>query len=606
MQRRKFNGLAALPILILLLNTLSCTSARKAEQSSVEPVAAAPLTAAKIAWVDWDDQIFAHAKQEKKLVLLDLKAVWCHWCHVMDKKTYSDERVAALLNQKFLSAHVDQDSRPDLAARYEDYGWPATIIYNSDGKEIVKRSGYIAPDQMLELLRRVSKDPTPMSDEPVSQSQALTSQLSPKQKKSLEAEVLVRYDQKQGSWDVSHKFMDAGFADLFLARSLRGDKRAAKWLQQTLDQNLKIHDQVWGGVYQYSTGRVWNEPHFEKIMSNQAENLRVYAQASLVFNSPRYLEASRRIAKYVENFLTSPEGAFYTSQDADLIPGLHSDGYFKLGDEDRRKQGVPRVDQHVYSRENGWMIAALTSLYAATGERVYFDRAERAAKWILENRTLGDGGFRHDVKDNAGPYLGDTVSMGNAFLRLYLVSGNRSYFELAVRAAIFLNQQFRERQAGFIPAASSSFPLGPIADENLQVARFANLLFRYSADPTHEKLVQHALKFLTIPDVADGIYVTASLLQIVSEVEASPVHVTLLASKADKSAKVLWTEALKFPLFYQRVDWWDRSEGALPSNDVTYPELSRSAVFTCTANRCSLPAFEVADVKKRIRSLGSP
>jgi len=81
-----------------------------------------------VSWVDWSDAAFARAQAEKRLVLLDLSAVWCHWCHVMEETTYRDPKVVALIRERFVAIRVDQDSRPDLSNRYEDYGWPATIV----------------------------------------------------------------------------------------------------------------------------------------------------------------------------------------------------------------------------------------------------------------------------------------------------------------------------------------------------------------------------------------------------------------------------------------------------------------------------------------------
>src|ERR1700686_834999 len=117
--------------------------------------------AGEIAWQGWSDAAFAKAKAEKRLVLLDLGAVWCHWCHVMEETTYKDAKVVALLNEHFVAVRVDQDSRPDLSNRYEDYGWPATIVFGGSGGEIVKRQGYIEPKQMIAMLKAIIADPTP-------------------------------------------------------------------------------------------------------------------------------------------------------------------------------------------------------------------------------------------------------------------------------------------------------------------------------------------------------------------------------------------------------------------------------------------------------------
>ena len=109
-----------------------------------------------IVWQPWSNQVWAQAKREHKLVLLDLEAVWCHWCHVMDATTYRDPEVAALIAKHYLAVKVDQDARPDLANRYQDFGWPATVIYAADGSEIIKKRGYISPVGMRRFLRTVA------------------------------------------------------------------------------------------------------------------------------------------------------------------------------------------------------------------------------------------------------------------------------------------------------------------------------------------------------------------------------------------------------------------------------------------------------------------
>src|ERR1700748_133176 len=104
---------------------------------------AAPSPEEPLHWQPWTNELFAQSAREHKLVILNLHAVWCHWCHVMEETTYKDPKVIALLKSKYLTVEVDADSRPDLANRYEDYGWPATIIFDQNGKEIAKRRGYI-------------------------------------------------------------------------------------------------------------------------------------------------------------------------------------------------------------------------------------------------------------------------------------------------------------------------------------------------------------------------------------------------------------------------------------------------------------------------------
>lgn len=116
---------------------------------------------ANIDWQPWSDSIFEKAQQEHRFVLLDLGAVWCHWCHVMDEITYQDPKVIALINARYFAVRVDQDARPDLSLRYENYGWPATVVFNTDGSEIAKRQGYIPPKPMGSFLQAIIDDPSP-------------------------------------------------------------------------------------------------------------------------------------------------------------------------------------------------------------------------------------------------------------------------------------------------------------------------------------------------------------------------------------------------------------------------------------------------------------
>lgn len=114
-----------------------------------------------IQWQSWDEAVFTRAQKENRLVVLDLEAIWCHWCHVMDQKTYTDPQVYTTIQKHYLPVRADQDARPDLSARYQDYGWPATIIFAPDGTELAKRSGFIAPEAFAELLNQLAANPVP-------------------------------------------------------------------------------------------------------------------------------------------------------------------------------------------------------------------------------------------------------------------------------------------------------------------------------------------------------------------------------------------------------------------------------------------------------------
>ncbi len=566
----------------------------------------------KIDWQPWSDSVFERAARENRFVLLDLEAVWCHWCHVMDEVTYSDPKVVELIKSRYIPVRVDQDSRPDISRRYENYGWPATVVFNAEGGEIVKRRGYLPPEVMISMLEEIIVDPSPVDygdDEPIAKF-ADNPLLSSKLRKSLEAAFYDTHDPKLGGLKQFQKFIDHDTVEYGLLRAGQGDKKAEEMTRRTLTFALKLIDPAWGGMYQYSTDFDWDHAHFEKIMSMQAEPMRLYALAYGQFRDERYRQAVRDLHRYVTAFLRSPEGAFYTSQDADLVKGKHSEKYFALDDAARRKLGIPAVDKHRYARENGWMINALATAYAMTGERAYLDDAQRAARWIIANRSLPGGGFRHDEKDVAGPYLEDTLAMSDAFLALYAATGEREWLARAASGAEFIEQRFRGAQPGYLtsaPRASSRLQPKSNIDENIPLARFANLLHRYTGDARYRAMSDYALRMLVTEQVAGSLLTGPGILLAAFESANDPLHITVVGRKDDAAARALFDSATRYATVYRRIEWWDRREGNMPNPDVRYPQLPKAAAFICTDSTCSLPIFDasklVTEVARSVRQV---
>ncbi|MBX9950993.1 MAG: DUF255 domain-containing protein [Candidatus Obscuribacterales bacterium] len=570
--------------------------------------------ASKVIWNDWSDDVFARAKKEGKLVLLDLEAVWCHWCHVMDEKTYADSAVAKLMDKNIIAIKVDQDSRPDLSNKYEKYGWPATIIFNAEGKELAKRSGYIDSAEFKSLIKKLAQNPDKPEPDAVEDKIAYTANniLTAEQRKDLNFKHVDGYDADYGGWGIGgHKFLDWNSAEYSLQLAKGGDKDALERVRKTLDAHNKLIDPVFGGVYQYSTNGDWDHPHFEKIMETQAECLRLYALAGMVLQEKKYIDSAKSIESYLKNFMLSPDGAFYTSQDADLKPGEHSAEYFALNDKDRRARGIPRIDKHVYARENGWAINAIAFLYMATGEPAYLTEAEKAAQWVIANRSIEGGGFRHDESDRGGPFLGDTLSMGRAFLSLYQATGDQQWLKRATRAADFIAQHFENKEAGkekqsagFLTAEAKPNSIAvpePLLEENQSICRFANLLGVYTGEVKYKQMAESAMRYLSTPAiVAKRRILVAGTLIADHEMGHVPAHITVVGKKSDPQAKDLFIAAVKSPLIYKRIDWLDKSEGNLPNLDVDFPDLGKAAAFLCAGNRCSSPAYRPEDLEKLI------
>jgi uncharacterized protein len=601
---------------------LAATLAGFAAQAAAPPATPAPPAAPaqpSIQWQrQWDTSLFARAAREHRFVLLDLHAVWCHWCHVMDEETYADRSVIALIGARYLPVSIDADADPALSSRYGDWGWPATIVLAADGTEIVKRRGFIPAQQMASLLEAIIDDPTPgpsvrrpastaatASTAPTSHA-AAGARLDPAQLAAFRRTYDEAYDLRYGGWGSGQKFIDAPTLEYTFALIVdERDATAEHRARQTLDANLALIDPVWGGVYQYSATADWGSPHYEKLLAFQADDLRLYSEAYARWHDPRYLRAALALRRYVSAFLTSPAGAFYVSQDADLSAHLSGQDYYSRTEAARRRLGIPRVDTHEYARENGWAIRALCKLYDVTGDSSALADAQRAAEWVLAHRSLPHGGFRHDERDNGAPYLDDTLSMAQAFVALYRSTGERRWLTQARAAMDFIVTTFRDARGGFISAPAPAGATGVFADpprtleQNVAVARVANLLYCYTAAAHYRRAALHAMKQVAAAAVgSDELH--PDVLVADRELAHAPIHITVVGGKRDPAARALHAAALRFPAPYLQVDWWDRAEGPLPNPEIRYPLLGRAAAFACTQNTCSIPVYESAGVYQTV------
>jgi len=583
---------------------------------AIASVAASPSFATeKVTWSEWRDDLFSRARAENRFVILDLEAVWCHWCHVMEKTTYGDREVAELLASKYLPVRVDQDANPDLSSRYGDWGWPATIVFGPDGTEIAKIRGYIEPERMQALLKAVIDDPSPGPSigDAFEIKPSASAFLSRERRTELVKNYDGSYEEKLGGWGDNQKYIDADSMDYAMSRAEAGDALAIKRARQTLDAALALIDPVWGGVFQYSEGGSWTTPHFEKIMSFQAQYLRQYSQAYALWKDPKYIATARDIARYLESFLLSPDGAFYVSQDADLDSDTDGHAYYALGDTERRKLGLPRIDTHLYARENGWAISGLIAFYAVTDDPKALALARRAAKWVNDHRALGEGSFRHGEKDRGGPFLGDTLAMGQAFLDLYAATGEREWLTAAAKAGDFVAATFRDETGGFLTSKTSELKnadakVGVFAkparlvDDQIQLVRFMNLLDRYVGNGAYRAQAVHAMRYLTSAS-AEMLRPLPGVLLADEELAVEPTHMTVVGHKDDPRAAALHAVARALPARYKRLEWLDLREGKLPNPDVEYPDLGEPAAFACSNRICSFPSFSAEELHVTVKQM---
>ncbi|HEV8391123.1 MAG TPA: DUF255 domain-containing protein [Dongiaceae bacterium] len=562
-----------------------------------------------IAWQPWSEQVFAEAARAGKLVILDMEAVWCHWCHVMDETTYQDPAVVTVMNEHFIAVKVDQDGNPALSQRYEDWGWPATVMFDGKGRELDKERGYVEPAAMAQVLQALVDKPEPIPEMPASKPATLAL-LSAQQKQVLGDRLEAAYDSEHGGWGNRHKFLQADALDYLLMKVASGDATATERVRQTMGNARAIIDPVWGGIFQYSDDGTWNSPHYEKIMSSQANAVRLYATAYALLGDQEFRAAAEQVAGYMLTHLKAPEGSFYPSQDADLSPEMKGKQFYALNDQERRKLGEPRIDRNLYAREAGWAISALVALHEATGEQRWLDAALDAARWAIAQRWSPEGGWRHDNEDRGGPFMTTNLAMANATLDLYRVTADRMWLGLTQQAADFMTGKLEDRSAGGfalapVPAGAAGVMAQPVKhfDDNTSAVRFYNALAHYTGDARYGEIAKRTMAYLAGTPAAGRAAFWPGLLQADAELAMQPLHMTVVGKKGDETARALYRQALTYPATYRRIEWLDQAEGALPNPDVTYPTLDRPALFACIAKRCSLPIYAPEEARQKLDRL---
>ena len=469
-------------------------------------------------WYPYAPESFARAKKEGKLILLDGAAEWCHWCHVMDATTYRDPEVGRILKERFITIRIDVDARPDLAERYAEWGWPATIIMNADAVELGKLRGYLPKEELLAVIASVSRGESLLKAAATKQPgdrPATAAELGYALAQAVHA-MDGFYDEEGAGWGRRQKASLGANLAIDARRARRGDKRAMARVKASAAAHARLIDPVWGGVYQYSDAGRWDRPHFEKLMPDQAANIEGYAEAYRATRDEASLESGRAIAGYLGNILSSPIGTFYVSQDADVgahdekVPFIDGHVFYAKDDAGRRALGMPRIDENVYAFENGLAIAALVSLSDASRDGALLARARRAADAIQSSHVDGEAHVHHAANNSKTVlFLADAASFGFALSELARATKDERYSSAALRIAKSMEAQFAAPGGALYantqdPGAVGVFAVRRIPFEaNALTARFYASLAKVSGDAAWRDRGIAVLAEITTPRAID-------------------------------------------------------------------------------------------------------
>jgi hypothetical protein len=310
-----------------------------------------------IQWHEWGEEAFALAQRENKPVLLDIGAVWCHWCHVMDRESYDNPEIAAIINERFVAVKVDRDERPDVDSRYQlavsavsgQGGWPLTAFLTPDGKPFYGGT-YFPPEDhygrpsFKRVLLSIANAYQEKNVDVMEQAKMVEASIvraegfagrsgdfSPQVIDAILEAAKGMFDAENGGFGSAPKFFHPAILDLMIDQYVRtGDQELKKIFVTTLEKMARggVYDQLAGGFHRYSVDERWIVPHFEKMSYDNSELLKNYVHGYQATGSEFFASVAKDILRWMDEWLSDSErGGFYASQDADY--SMEDDGdYF--------------------------------------------------------------------------------------------------------------------------------------------------------------------------------------------------------------------------------------------------------------------------------------
>jgi uncharacterized protein YyaL (SSP411 family) len=448
-------------------------------------------------WHPWGEEAFRKAKAENRPVLLSIGYSACHWCHVMERESFENEEIAALMNENFVNIKVDREERPDLDEIYMNAvqiltgrgGWPMTVFLTPEGKPFYggtyfppeDRHGMPGFPKILQAVAHAYRERAQDVEKSVGQILAVLSRLgetsetqrafAPDLLQTAAEQIGQAYDPEYGGFGRAPKFPNAGVFELFLRAYRKSrEQRLLEMVDHTLLRMAQggIYDHLGGGFHRYSVDEKWLVPHFEKMLYDNAQLLRIYADAFRVTGRPLFRRIVQETADYLLREMLQPDGGFYSTQDADsegeegkffvwterevleilgeeegeifcriydvtefgnfeeksilhpvleleqaarlfkkdvaAIERIVSEAKTKLFNE-RERRVKPFRDEKILTSWNGLMLSGLAAAHEITGENRYREAAKKTVEFLF-SKMFQNGLLLHTYKDGMAKLLG--------------------------------------------------------------------------------------------------------------------------------------------------------------------------------------------------------
>lgn len=574
------------------------------------------MNTTRVNWFEWNDEAFSRAKAEDKPILLDIGAVWCHWCHRMDEDTYSHPQVAALINEYFIPIKVDNDRRPDINARYNMGGWPTTAFLTPDG-EILTGATYVPPTQMIALMRQVLQAYRGNKDAVLEQAAQMARQREeasrPRAREGarlswgivtqIVGSIARHYDSVYGGLGDAPKFPQADAYDLLLAEYVNGGRRDTRLTDMVLKSLMAMgsggtYDQVEGGWFRYSTTRDWSIPHFEKMLEDHARLLVTYLNAYQVTRDEPIKSVAVKSLNYLMNTLYDEKrGTFAGSQDAD-------EEYYALSLSERRERQAPFIDWTVYTDWNAMMASALLLASSVLGQAAYRDKALRLLDYVWATcHDAATGALFHFV-DSASPQLpgllSDHVRLAQAELAAFQCTGAIKHLDHARALAQAMLERLADAEGGGFfdrlddPQAPGALRtrLKPMS-ENSAAADVFITLSHLTDNQDYLRVGETAL--LVFEDKYSSYeYMAAAYGLAVNHAVNEPTEIAIIGAMDDPRTQALLSAAWQTYAPWRIVLPLDPARDAATISARSFPASNVPVAYVCRGPTCSAPVSEPA------------
>lgn len=569
-----------------------------------------------IQWFEYGPEAFNKAATENKPILLAISAVWCHWCHVQDKTTYSDPEVVRLVNRDYVPIRVDNDKRPDVNRRYNLGGWPTTAFLTPDG-DIIAGGTYIPPEDMKDALRKVkalylqgkAKSPSTIPSSEDAEKQ-VTAEISQGIIDDVLTSLVMSFDSVYGGFGDNPKFPQTDALELALTQYWYSrDKGLLTMVTKTLDHMARggMYDHEDGGFFRYSTTRDWSIPHYEKMCEENAKLLRMYLHAYQATGREEYKQVASEIIRYVHGTLADRDReGFYGSQDAD-------EDYYKLTKTERAKTKAPHVDQTIYTNWNGPMISAYLNAAAILNDPTLGEFALKSIERLLaEACNKRSNAMYHYVSDGT-PHLegllADHAAFGQALIDAYETTGDFQYINHAEGLIRYIDGTLLDTKSGGYydspprhdaPGYLKRFdkPL----DENSTVSMVLTSLYHVTGDEAKLERSKSTLNALVRGYAAYG-FVASGYALAVDLFLNQATQIVVVGPKKESATRQLHEAALRAYDPRKLVILLDADTDTERLRRLAYPTGVEPRVYVCHGKTCLPPVTDPAEIQRQLSKL---